>query len=453
MSGLLDSLASAATSLSAQRMGLDVAGQNISNINTPGYTRRTLDLAALPSTDALSAGGGVSVLGVRALRDDLASARFRRESGDTAHDAGMAEILGTVEAGLGTPGSSLDQQLTAFFDAFSNLTNDPTSLSARDEVVRQATQLSSAFHGLVSQLDHAQQDADASIRASVDEVNQLGAQLAKLNADLAAGSYDADAIKDRQNVILDRLSELAGVSVLSRPDGEVDVTLASGRAIVIGENAYALTTNSVGLASVTLGDVDVTSELTGGRIGGLLQARDVVVPGYVDRLDQLAYSLATSVNAIHNTGFDATGAAAGDFFAAPTTVSGAANALAVDPSLVADSRRVAASATGAIGDNQIAQQLAALRSTALQGGSGLNAFDQFGGLVYAVGSDVSLARSSQASHDQVMAQLDSLRQQTSGVSYDEEAAHLMRFQRAYEANAQYFKTIADTLDTLINMVQ
>ncbi len=453
MSGLFESLTSASNSLQAQRAGLDVVGQNLANINTPGYARRTLILAEVSPVDALSAGRGVTVVEVRALRDQLVDARLRREQGDTAHDTALAEMLSTVESAVGLPGSSLDAQATAFFDALAALSSDPTSAVARDDVVRQGADLTRAFHDMVGQFSTVQRDADASLRSSVAEVNSLATELAGLNVDIAANSYDAEAIRDRQGVILARLGELADVSVLSRADGGVDVTLASGRAIVIGENAYSLDASPTGLATVTLEGVDVTAELTGGRIGGLRQVRDSIVPGYIGQMDQLAYDLATAVNAVHGAGFDATGAPAGNFFAAPAGVAGAAAALAIDPAVAADSARVAASATGAAGDNGTARQLAALRDAPLSGAGTPSAFEAWSRFVYGVGTDVAGARAAASSHGQVVQQLQQLQAQTSGVSYDEEAAHMMRYQRAYEANAQYFRTITDALDALMEMVR
>jgi flagellar hook-associated protein 1 FlgK len=453
MSGLFESLSSASNALVAQRMGLDVVGQNIANINTPGYTRRTLDLAEVPPTDSMDAGGGVSVVAVRALRDLLVEARLRREEGGTARDAALAEALSTVEAALGAPGASIDAEITNFFNTFSDLAIDPTSPSARDMVLRQGASVAQAFAGMVAQLGTVQKDADANIRASVDEVNRLAAELAKLNVSLATGSYDQDSIRDRQTVVLSRLSELADVAVLRRDDGGVDVTLSSGEAIVIGENAYALTTSPNGLASISLAGKDVTASLTGGRLGGLLQVRDTVIPGYVAELDQLAFDLAAAVNAVHTTGFDANGAAGGNFFTPLGSVAGAASALAVDPILAADGTKLAASASGAPGDNGIARQLAALRDATAASGGTRTLVGAWSDFVYAVGADAAGARGATASHRQVVEQLQELRAQVSGVSYDEEAAHMMRYQRAYEANARYFQTILDAMDALMEMVR
>jgi flagellar hook-associated protein 1 FlgK len=207
------------------------------------------------------------------------------------------------------------------------------------------------------------------------------------------------------------------------------------------------------VTAVRLGDADVTADFTGGRLGGLLQVRDSIIPGYTARLDQLAYDVATAVNALHATGYDLDGNAAGTFFTAPAAVAGAAFSLSMDAALLADSRRVAASATGASGDNGIARSLSALRDATLANGGTRSAHAAWSQIVYAVGGDAASARAAEHSHSQIVLQLEQMRAQVSGVSYDEEAANLMRYQRAYEANARYFTTILDTLDALMEMVR
>ena len=231
------------------------------------------------------------------------------------------------------------------------------------------------------------------------------------------------------------------------------MTLPSGRALVIGESAYPLETTADAVTAIHLGDADVTADFTGGRLGGLLQVRDSIIPGYIARLDELAYDLANAVNGLHATGYDLDGNAAGDFFTAPATVAGAASSLSVDAALLADSRRVAASATGAAGDNGIARGLSALRDATIANGGTRSAHAAWSQIVYAVGGDAASARAAEHSHSQVVLQLEQMRAEVSGVSYDEEAAHLMRYQRAYEANARYFTTILDTLDALMEMLR
>jgi flagellar hook-associated protein 1 FlgK len=126
--------------------------------------------------------------------------------------------------------------------------------------------------------------------------------------------------------------------------------------------------------------------------------------------------------------------------------------MAVDAGVAADSRLVAGSGTGASGDNQTARAIAALRDARVMSGGTATAADAWGQFAYHVGLDVASAKSSGDTQRQIVQQLQALRDQTSGVSMDEEAANLMRYQRAYEASARYFTTIVSTIDTLMQMV-
>jgi flagellar hook-associated protein 1 FlgK len=436
-------------------MGLDVAGQNLANINTVGYTRRMLVLGEVPPTDPNNAGRGVEVLAVSAARDTFIEGRLRREQYGAAFEDAIVNGLAMIETSVGAPGEGLDARLAAFFDAFSNLADDVRSVPARDNVVRQGQELASAFNDMATALDNGRRDADLNIRGLVDEVNQLADQVAELNQKIMTAVGDTEALQDERAVRLARLTELTGGAVVVRADGAVDVTAGQGRALVMGETSYdiGITNGTLGHAVLTLGVYDVTGEIAGGTIGGLLHVRDTILPGYTAQLDQLAYDVATQVNTLHAAGFDLNGAAAGDFFAAPGTVAGAASLMAVDSAIAADSALIAGSSTGASGDNQAARALAALRDARFASGGTATATESWSGFVYQIGADVGEARAAAATRSKIVLQLQRLRDEASGVSVDEEAANLMRFQRAYEANARYFTTIVDTLDTLMNLVR
>lgn len=450
MSGLMSSLAMAARALDAQRAGLDVAGQNIANLNTDGYTRRTVELAQSGSGQT-----GVEVLGIRARRDAMLEARVRQELPAEAREGAVADSLAVVEASLGAAGASLDAQLTAFFDAFSDLANDPTSTVLRDSVVLQGGLIGRAFGDLSTRLGDAQRMADAQVRGGLDRINALGSQAAGLNAAIAgANGADTEGLQDQMGLVLKELSELAGVSVVPRADGGADVSVGNGRAIVIGGNAYAVSATSVapaGLAAVTLGGVDITADLTKGRLSGWLDVRDANIPAYRDRLDTLAFALTQQVNTLHRGGTDLLGGTNRNFFAPLAVASGAAAAVSVDPGVAADSRLVAASQSGAAGDNEVAKAIAGVREARIVGGTATLA-EGWGQLVYQVGSDAQTAQAQQKSRREIVDQVAKLRDQISGVSLDEEAAMMMRFQRAYEANAKYFSAVDQMLATLMRIV-
>jgi len=457
VSGLFGSLTLATRALEAQRVGLDVVGQNMANVNTAGYSRREIDLAEIPPYDALSAGGGVSVEGIRAVRDQLLERRYRQELPAQSFSSTVADSLAVAQTALGTPGGSIDAKLTAFFDAFSNLAQDPTSATARQQVVLQGQALAGAFQDMTERLDVAARDANAGIVGSVDEVNSLLGDIARLNTAIASASgagADAQNLKDEQGEALRKLGGLLDVSVMLRQEGGVDLTLADGNALVLGDRAYRLATvpNAAGLAQITLNGRDVTSDMTAGKIGGLLSVRDTLIPGYMTDLDAIAFNVAGQVNALHDNGYDLHGADGGLFFDALGAQAGAARAITVTDAVLADPSLVAAAGIAAGGDNQAARAIAALRDARVMSGNTATFHDAWGRIIYKAGSDAAAARSDAKGRSEIVRQIEALRDSTSGVSLDEEAMSMLKFQRAYEANAKFFTTVNGALDVLMNML-
>lgn len=459
MADLFTSLSSITRALDAQRYGLDVAGQNIANVNTPGYARRTVDLVALAPEAPGTAGRGVDVVGVRALRDRLLDSRLHNEVPAQTREAAMAEALSVVEASLGTPGTSIDASLQKFFDAYSGLAENPTSATYRDNVLVQGEGLAAAFRNMAGRLDSARRDADRQARGTVDDINALLSRISALNQSIGSAATQERGlhVRDEQVEMVRQLSELIDIHVLNRPEGGVDISIGNGRPVVVGETTYELTATSTapdGWAAFAVNGVDITSEITAGRLGGFLQVRDVNIPDYQARLDALAFSVATEVNTLHTGGFDQTGAAAGTFFefsTPPVGSAGAAAALTVRQAVADDSRLIAAGSTAAAGDNQVARRIAGLREATVLNGNTATLSDGWGQLVYRVARDTKVAADERDSRHEIVRQVEALRDAVSGVSLDEEAMHLLKFQRAYEANARFFQVVDETLDMLLSM--
>ena len=460
MSGLFTSLISTARSLEAQRMGMDVAGQNIANVNTPGYARRVIDLASVPPPTRFNAGGGVEVQGVRAIRDRFLERRVQQELPAGAREAAIAELLEVVESSLGAPGASIDQRLSEFFGAFGRLADAPTSAVARDDVLNQGAQLARSFREASTRLTEGQRAADTRAREAVAQINDLAGRIAAVNLGFGALGNGPESLhlKDQLSSLVHDLSELVDVDVLERPNGGVDVTFGHGRALVIGESAFeiqAVAGPPSGLSSIVAGLNDVTTEILGGRLAGVLNVRDTAIPDYIARLDELAAEVVDQVNTAHNAGFDLLGAAGGDFFSysvAPVGTAGAARAMRVDPAVAADGRLIAAAGVALPGDNAAARAIAALRDARVLDGDTATMIEGWSQLAYSVGRDVRTAQDARDSRAEIVQQVEALRDQVSGVSLDEEAAHLLKFQRAYEANAKFFTVLDETLLTLLSLV-
>ncbi len=451
MSGLFSSLSAAAHSLDAQRYGLDVTGQNIANLNTEGYVRRRIDLAERQPIDGV---GGVTVLGVRATRDAFIDQRLRSELPAESRDNAVATALSVVETSLGSTGKSIDGALNALFTAFSSLSVDPQSSVARDGVLLQASRLATSFNEMAARLESSRQQADSDVRRSVDQINELAGTIADLNAQISGAPLGADveSLKDQLDLALQGLSKFTTISVISQPRGTVDVAIGSGRALVVGSQSYDLTITNApgsGMAEIRAGGVDITDDLDGGSIGGLLAVRDDVLPGYQAQLDQLAYDVSTKINQVHATGYDLNGNTGALLYLPLASAQGAAAAMKIDPLVAADSTRIAASASGAPGDNGVARQLADLRNADAARGGTSTFTEAWSVLVNTVGSDSASAKNSLSMRQETVVSIQRLRDSVSGVSLDEEAGRLMQFQRAYEANARFFAAIDSSLSVLM----
>lgn len=455
MSDLLSSLSAATRALDAQRFGLDVTGQNIANVNTPGYSRRVIDFAEVPPESNRSAGRGVDVIGVRATRDQLLERRLRQELPAERREAAIADALSVIEVALGKPGESIDAALNRYFDAFSSLSQSPASSVARQEVLLQGESVAAAFRDMAGRLALSQRETDGQVRSLATDVTDLASQIAKINESIQKISDPGSKLhlQDKQGELVRKLSGIIDVDVLQRADGGLDVTIGNGRALVIGENDYPVTTSqATGTNRVFSGGVDITAEISGGTLGGVIFTRDVLLPSYVTDLDELAYEFANQVNTLHAAGVGGDGGTGRNFFAfvpSSGSAAGAAAAITVDAAVAADPTVIAAAgAGGPVGDNTTARDIAFLRHTRVFGGTA-TLVDTWGQLMYRVGRDSQVAKDEQSSRLDIVNQVEQLRDQVSGISLDEEAMQLMRFQRAYEANARFFQAVDSTLDVLM----
>ena len=457
MSDLFSTLSIAARALEAQRFGLDVAGQNIANVNTPGYTRRVADLSALAPTSAQLAGRGVMIDGVRSVHDALLEARVRGDLSARDFYTASESILAQVEAAVGLPGQSIDAEMLRFFDAFARLAEDPTSTAARLEVLSDGEALATAFQSMAAELERTRRESDRYVREQVDAVNELAERIAQLNGDMANVPADREPLHERDQVVhaIRELSEHLDVVVIERGDDRaLDVYFGNGRPLVVGETAFSMSAVSVGpggLADIEHQGINVTTEISEGNLGGFLHVRDTQVPGYIAQLDQLAFTLAEEVNTLHDAGYDLNGADAGNFFTPIGSVVGAASALTVDAALAADLSLLAAAAVPEPGDNQVARQISDLRDLQVVGGA--STFDDaWGQLAFQVGNDAAAVGVELEGRSETVRQSLAAWDALSAVSLDEEAFQITRFQSAYEANAVLFRTINETLDTLMRMV-
>lgn len=448
--------------LRASQLGIAVTGQNIANVNTPGYTRQTIHLSATPNDSANLGlvGPGVTIEGVKGARDQFTEARLQNEYGTSGRLAAERDAIYPVDSVLNPAnGGGIQKALNDFFGAFRDLEASPTSQPVRSVVSETGKVLANTFRATRAQLSSIREDADRALRSTVEEANQLAEKVAELNGRIGSAegqNQNASELRDQRAEALNKLAELTGARSYENTDGLVTVTLADGRALVSGDKATPLTTVSSapnGLATIELDGQPAA--VTDGKLRGLQNAIDSIGQ-YLTSLDDLAASVADRVNTLHTSGTDLNGNAGTAFFVPATgTTINAAN-LDVAAALKSDPRLVVSAASGAgTGDASVARGIANLLSDpASVAGTRSGSFtDIFASIVRDAGTVVRNADDALLTQQAILQQTQAQRDSVAGVSLDEEAVNLLQYQRSYEAAARFLKIADELTQTILSLGQ
>jgi flagellar hook-associated protein 1 FlgK len=561
-----------ASALRAAQQLLDTAAHNVANASTPGYSRQQVSLVASPpytypafNRSGLPGqiGSGVTVAAITRVRDNFLDLQVQAQMGLKGQWDTRQQELAKIEALFPEPSDSgLGSVISKFWNAWQDVASDPTSTAARSALTEQAASLAMEINRDSTQLGMIASGLDSQVAQKVQTINDLANQIASLNGQIQRVSVSGDNpndLMDQRNLLLQQLSQIVPVNVLTRADGTMSV-LVGGTDLVSSVYARQVTiqTDANGHAQPVWSDGNPLS-LQSGELKSLLGIRDTDLASYRSQLDSLAKGIADSTNALHQRGIDATGAAGLPMFT--YRAGNEAGTMAVNQAIAADPRLVAAAAApGTPGDGSIAGLIADLRnatsyvagdpamnvmgatdlatngtarlmtisaarataqtwtfsgagsSLTLTGADGstqtinvadmaagatsvLN-FDQFGiqltisaptsakagadlvtdltagghntlvvaslytssqttsdfysGLVGKIGGASSQAIEMASNQQLVVDQLQQRVEQNSGVSLDEEATNMVRFQHAYQAAARVITTMDEMLNTLIN---
>jgi flagellar hook-associated protein 1 FlgK len=460
----IDSILNAGrTALLANQKAIDVASNNIANVNTPGYTRQRPVFRSLGAT--LTAGGtsaaGVHITDVRRAYDRFLSAQLNTEKQAMgrweAQQGGLerAEIIFTEAEDFG-----LSHVMSEFWNAWQDLSNNPAGHIERVAVVGKAQQLSMTFNQMAHELSQLRTDMNSSIKGVIDEVNWLSEQIAGLNAkikEVEAGGVTANEMRDTRDQMLQDLSQLIDLSAYEKDDGSLSVIIGTGQPLIENVAAHRLSTAPSGvpgqLDRILLQDSfgatqDITDQIGGGKLKGYLEVRDTFIPDYQTRLDTLAASIIGEVNGLHSLGLALDGSQ-NPFF----TGSGAVD-IAVDPTIANDANKIAAAGPtdGLPGGNSTAMAIANLQHQLTMSGNGTTFGEFYHTLVSGVGNDVQNADNYYQHQEQMVLQLDNYWEAASGVSIDEEMVDLIKYQYAYEAAARVIRAADELMETLISIV-
>ncbi len=313
-------LQSSLAGLRTTQAGLALVASNVANAETPGYTRKTL-IQTAQATGLV--GSSVRVAGVNREIDAYVQRQLRVESSGAAYASTRAQFYTRLQSIYGVPGSdsALETVTSNFTTALQTLATSPDSYAARSGALAAAQALTQTLNGTSSRIQSLRADAEAGLADAANTANDAMQHIAEINRQL--GRYDpndgaAAALKDQRDSYIDQLSQLMDIRVVDTGNNQLSVFTTSG-VLLAGANAAQLSFQPQGtltpntlydpdagksgvgtllLTSPTGGGIDLLASgaIRSGRIAGLVEARDSILPQAQSQLDAIAAAMARSLS-------------------------------------------------------------------------------------------------------------------------------------------------------------
>ncbi len=579
MPTIFDALNIGVSGLYVSKMAINVTGNNVANVNTPGYSKERVDI--LPSMPLVEYAGvfgtGAEVSQIISTRNTLIDKRVRNANEEMNFYNKLNNTLDEIQSVFNEEnGVGLKGAMEQFFNAWHALSLNPDLETARQQVIEKGLTLSKALRDAYSSLQQIRNGLDDSVSYTITQINSLAKRIAQLNYEIAKaelGDKDhANTLRDERSKLIEKLTGLANVTILegsydknSKPEMTI---LLGGMPIVSGKDYNELSAlklkgekyNRVYFVESSGAKIDITGRITNGSLGAILKLRDRTVPEYQNDVDKIASTLIQKVNELHSAGAgltpysqiegiypadphaalsitQATGldipVKTGSFkvkvvdskgndvgvFTVPvngddhlikesptdthsvidrfnnilqgyammsispagnvqiTAINGYKFAFTYDSSnflaalglntffsghgaqdinvntlLQNDPSKIAAGKTLEPGDSSNAQKIAQIQLDKVMVNNTQTVDEYYNAFLGKIGATKQRFDEIYKAKQAVYQQLKTTQQSLEGVSLDEEAANLIKFQRAYQANAKYISVVDQMTQTLINMV-
>jgi len=443
--------------LLAHQTAMNLTGSNITNVDTPGYTRQRPVFSSWGSVDK---GTGVGIEKIERVYDRFLGVQIN----DKMHDVGYSEAkkgaLENIEIIFNESSSSgINELLNRFWSSWEDLSANPAGQVERDALVSASRNLASVFRSSSDELVSVQNDANAEIAGLIDQANGYISDIADLNGKIAAiktGKGDANNLIDKRAEALKGLAGILDFQHLEDSDASVNVFLSNGMPLVMGDRTWELGVKTdpanSNFYNVVFRDDPAEEVLnnvvTKGKLAGFLEVRDDKVVNYLSDLDSLAASIIAEVNAQHQSGYDM-GHNLGGVFFEPAT---AAEDMRVSTDIAEDVNKIAASET-VNDDGGNAELIGAIKDKLVMNGGTSTFNSYYASFVGKIGQDLADEERGLDHHTDIMNQLINKREGISGVSIDEEMINLARYQLGYNSAARLCNVADELIDTLLNLVR
>lgn len=318
---LFSTLQLASNSLQAQQIGLQVVGQNIANVNTPGYSRAAVNLtpASTQRVGKLLLGLGVEVDSIVQVTDAHLNERLRSAMSDSANGDVQNGVYSQLESILGElQDTDISSSMNNFFSAIGQILDQPESASARNLAVLQGQTLAGDVSRLAVRTGDIRNDLNDQLAGLAPDINRLLTRIAELNVKITTteggGDTGSDAVglRDERNLALQKLAQIIDIKTQEQPSGAVNVFTGGDFLVFDGthrniEVQYDAAADGSPDATLVIQETDSALAITSGKAAGFIEARDHVVGKFMDQLNDFAAKLIFEFNKLYSSGQGLTG--------------------------------------------------------------------------------------------------------------------------------------------------
>ncbi len=472
MAGSISSLLSKGQeSMENARAGIDVAGHNISNAHTEGYSRQRINLVTKPPLEygRQLVGDGARIENVTRSYDKLLEDQVKRESQNAGFHGTTYDGLKKIEM-LFDPEmtSTVRDKLTAFTNALRGLSNTPEDASSRTNTLESAQNLIQAFQVSHSRLKSIQSDANKEIENSLKTINDKLDEIASLNKQIVTLKDDgsgANDLKDRQEKLIKDLSEMTNMTAYKDSHDQYTIRGPGESLLVEGGNTSAFKLgeqiNKNGQRAILVSKfktpnfIDVTEKITTGKLGGLIKIRDKYSQETIDNVNHLAKQFAQKFNEIHRQGYgcgDAGKQTGLHFFEGIEDSKDPAETINVNQLIVSNPNNIAtAMSQDTPGDNVIVNKLIKMFQEPISSQDTNTLSESYDKFVSKLGQETSKTKEENAAAQVIVSKLNAQHEAVSGVSFDEETANIFKYHQLFNASSKLITTAEEMYQTILGL--
>lgn len=319
-------LNTALSGLAAFQRSLETTSNNISNVNTEGYSRQRADYATRPEQflGGNYVGTGVYVASITRSYDQFITGQVRSSNSAFGEVDRFHSLSTQIDNLLAGESTSMAPAMKSFFNAVHEVADDPSSIPARQVMLSEAENMAASFNTMSARFAELRDQVNVDMGNMLKDLNSYAKEIADLNVKIVAdigrarGEQMPNELLDKRDLLLNKIAGLIDVSVVGQQDGSVSVFIGKGQPLVLGNYASTLALKSSDFdptyKEIFMDGNDISNQLSGGSLYGTLRFRDEVLDPAQQQLGLLAAGIAVEFNRVHEVGFDLNGAAGLAFF-------------------------------------------------------------------------------------------------------------------------------------------